>query len=255
PNWQPLQQVLAGANPAAPPPLTPAGPVAPSPYSRPITDGLAVASLVLGVLGLVVIPFICSLPAVICGHLSLGRIRRAAGALAGHGMAVAGLLTGYFGIVIWGLILAIVFAVLGAALGDGRPFKHGIFKEVSEVRYLVEAGTRAATLFGACQDYASDHDGRFPDDLQALVPKYLTERSALRVRLQRDQPEAGFDYYGGTTSDPPKKILFASQARTSKGERLVGRIDGRVEVEAAAGQAEPPVESSEPKLESDKPAR
>lgn len=183
-NWQPLQQILAEATPAGPPPLTPAMPVAGVPYSRPVTDGLAVASLVLGVLGLTLVPFICSLPAVVCGHLSLGRIRRATGALAGHGLAVGGLVTEYFGVLIWGTVLAIVLTLVGAATGDssvGKEIK-ALTEEITKELNVAEATVRAERLAGACKAYARDHEGRFPEDLEALLPKYLSDRSVLRVR-------------------------------------------------------------------------
>jgi hypothetical protein len=39
-----------------------------------------------------------AIPAVICGHLALGRIQRSGGSLGGRGLALAGLITGYVGI-------------------------------------------------------------------------------------------------------------------------------------------------------------
>jgi len=66
------------------------------------TSALAIWSLVLGILGLmlslVCLAFFLAIPAVICGHKALSRIKRSAGALGGHGLAVAGLVTGYIGI-------------------------------------------------------------------------------------------------------------------------------------------------------------
>jgi competence protein ComGC len=51
-----------------------------------------------------------AIPAVICGHMAYGRIRRSAGALSGEGLALGGLITGYLGIAlipIIGLLAAI----------------------------------------------------------------------------------------------------------------------------------------------------
>lgn len=56
--------------------------------------GSAVASLVLGLLSLVLCCF-TGLPAIICGHLARGKIRRSNNAFSGHGMATAGLVLGY----------------------------------------------------------------------------------------------------------------------------------------------------------------
>lgn len=55
---------------------------------------LAIASLAGGVLSLG-LGFLTGIPAVICGHLGRGRIRKSGGELRGTGMALAGLIAGY----------------------------------------------------------------------------------------------------------------------------------------------------------------
>ena len=47
------------------------------------TSTLAVVSLVFGILGWTLLPFLGSLVAVVCGHMARGEIRRAQGALEG----------------------------------------------------------------------------------------------------------------------------------------------------------------------------
>ena len=74
------------------------------------TSTLAVVSLVFGILGWTLLPFIGSLVAVVCGHMARGEIRRAQGNLEGDGMAVAGLVLGY--IVIGLSLLAVLAAIL-----------------------------------------------------------------------------------------------------------------------------------------------
>lgn len=68
------------------------------------TSGTAIASLICGLL-FFFLP--SALAAVILGHLSLGEIRRSAGRLAGKGMATAGLVLGYIGLVFIPLLLII----------------------------------------------------------------------------------------------------------------------------------------------------
>jgi hypothetical protein len=63
------------------------------------TSPLAIWSLVLGILGILLL-LVCigplfAIPAVVCGHMAYARIKRSGGALAGEGMALAGLITGY----------------------------------------------------------------------------------------------------------------------------------------------------------------
>jgi hypothetical protein len=73
-------------------------------------EGLAIASLVLGVLALVPpLMFLLGLPAVITGHIAHRLARRSPGQYGGRRMALAGLITGYVGTA---LAVTIVVAVL-----------------------------------------------------------------------------------------------------------------------------------------------
>jgi Domain of unknown function (DUF1707)/Domain of unknown function (DUF4190) len=83
-------------------------------------EQLAVASLILGILGF--FTGITAIPAVITGHLALGRIKRAR--TDGHGMAIAGLVMGYIQIAIGIVIVLVVigmFAMWGAGAGSVGP--------------------------------------------------------------------------------------------------------------------------------------
>ncbi|TYB67915.1 DUF4190 domain-containing protein [Nonomuraea sp. PA05] len=62
------------------------------------TNGMAVASLVLGIIGLVFCG-LTSIPGVILGHIALNRIKKTGEE--GSGMAVGGLVTSYITVVIW----------------------------------------------------------------------------------------------------------------------------------------------------------
>jgi hypothetical protein len=59
--------------------------------------GLATWSLVLGIFALVLCPIglLFAIPAVICGHKALGRIKISGGTLQGGGLAITGLVMGY----------------------------------------------------------------------------------------------------------------------------------------------------------------
>ena len=76
---------------------------------------MAVACLVLGIVSLVFFPLglVLGVPAVICGHVAWGAIRAEPKLLGGKGLVVAGLITGYLGIVVGALSLlgAVVMAV------------------------------------------------------------------------------------------------------------------------------------------------
>jgi hypothetical protein len=75
----------------------------------PETSGKAIFSLVSGLL-CIILPF--SLAAIIFGHLSLSEIRHSGGRLVGKGLAIAGLVLGYLGVVaIVGMIVWSAFYV------------------------------------------------------------------------------------------------------------------------------------------------
>jgi len=73
-----------------------------------------VASLVLGILGFATW-FITGIPAVICGHVALSKIKKSRGSLTGGGMAIAGLVMGYLSMGLL-LIVATSAAMLMPAL-------------------------------------------------------------------------------------------------------------------------------------------
>lgn len=71
-------------------------------YALP--KGMAIASLVLGLLALFLAPFITGALAVILGGVSIGRCNR--GEAAGKGMAIAGVIIGIISIVGWLALIA-----------------------------------------------------------------------------------------------------------------------------------------------------
>jgi|GEM_PF-377805 len=117
-GWQPLSSVLPAAFGNVVPPSLPAVQLNPAAIAAltnppaPGTSGLAITSLITGLVGLVFWPF-GGLAAVITGHMAKSEIRKSAGATGGSGMAVAGLVLGYLGLFLWpALIVAfMVFAV------------------------------------------------------------------------------------------------------------------------------------------------
>jgi len=117
PGWLPLIQVpeLSGGS-VAPGYSGNAPPQYAVPYGAMpgATPGLAIASMVCGIVGI----FMCyfagasGIAAVICGHMALKRISESPVPLGGRGMAITGLILGYLGILIsLGSIGALVFAI------------------------------------------------------------------------------------------------------------------------------------------------
>jgi hypothetical protein len=73
------------------------------------TSTYAVISLIAGILGWTLLPFLGSIGAIIFGHLARAEIRRSNGQLDGDGLAVAGLILGWISVA---LAILSVIAIL-----------------------------------------------------------------------------------------------------------------------------------------------
>ena len=121
-DWLPLQSVPELRGDAVTPYQTPGAPLpggyVPG-YYQPVapTSGLAIASMVCGIVGLLLcyIHGLLGVPAVICGHMALSQISGSSLPMAGRGMAIAGLVMGYLGIAMSvGFIVLLVFAIFSS---------------------------------------------------------------------------------------------------------------------------------------------
>lgn len=103
-DWLPIKNIpeLSPTSSSTSPYATPQTNVAnPQPTVMHIaTDGLSIAALVCGILAVIscYIWAAFGIPAVICGHMSLKKIKNSPTPMQGKGMAIAGLVCGYIGI-------------------------------------------------------------------------------------------------------------------------------------------------------------
>lgn len=79
---------------------------------------LAIWSLILGILAMISCGPISGIPAIICGHMARSRIKIAPDTLTGNGMAMAGLIMGYFSVVVFILLIIalIIIAIMAPAM-------------------------------------------------------------------------------------------------------------------------------------------
>ena len=70
------------------------------------TNNLAIVSLVSGLLGWTLLPWIGSIVAIVTGHMARAEIRRNADTQEGDGLAIAGLVLG------WGMVALSVLAIV-----------------------------------------------------------------------------------------------------------------------------------------------
>jgi hypothetical protein len=137
-------------------------------------SALAIWSLVLGILGLVVliacIGPLFAIPAIICGHMAYSRVRRSGGILVGEGMALAGLIMGYIGVV-----LGMVW--IPFALSVGIPS----FAKAREATHKRRCLDNLRRIDGAKQFWAlqNNKDTNSTPTMQELIP-FLKGDTTLR---------------------------------------------------------------------------
>ena len=139
-------------------PVTPLHP----PYR---TSGLAIASLVLGILG-------TGIPAIITGHMARARIRRESG-LVGDGFALAGLILGYITTVLIGIAV-----VLGVIVGLSGGIAESARLQAADAK-MREIEAKLETYRMIAGNYPSTTQG-----LQALVVEPTTDPVPRRWKQQ-----------------------------------------------------------------------
>ena len=97
---------------------------APPPLVTPPTSSMATTSLIAGIIGWTIAPFLGALTAIITGHMAKKEIQESDGKLGGDGMATAGLIMGYLQII--PSILCICSVSVMLAMGTSLPFLDSI---------------------------------------------------------------------------------------------------------------------------------
>jgi len=105
------------------------GPNVPSYRVTPPNSTLAVASMILGILGWTFLPLLGAIIAVITGHMAKNEIKNSRGQLSGDGMATAGLLLGYTNLIL-GLCICLVVLLFPALLAGVWAFGDQILNAI-----------------------------------------------------------------------------------------------------------------------------
>ncbi|MGO1068289.1 DUF4190 domain-containing protein [Lysobacter sp. CA199] len=77
------------------------------------TNVLAILSLIFGILGWSLLPFIGSIAAIVTGHMARGQIRREPERFEGDGLAIGGLVLGWASVIMGILTVVVVIAFFG----------------------------------------------------------------------------------------------------------------------------------------------
>lgn len=182
-------------------------------------SALAIASLVLGILGVICCSFITGVPAVICGHVARGKIKRDA-SLGGESLALAGLILGYISVVIFIVGLAFSWPIVKVGMEYGM------------------AGMRVAQIQPiepviARMGYPADTGVKSVAELKEQLIKHgLSDSQIEAVDFSL------FDFGNVSSSDPDGTILIRSKEKSSHGVVVFiaksGEIEMLPEAEAAA---------------------
>ncbi len=110
------------------------------------TAGLAITSLVLGIAGLIMMGPFGAIPAVICGHMALSRIKGSEGELERNGLAIAGLVMGYVSIGVMVIMIPMCAAIAIPSFVKARDVSQR--NACSNNMRIIDAGKEAAAMTG-----------------------------------------------------------------------------------------------------------
>ena len=127
-----------------------ASPISP-PASGETQKGLAVTSLVLGILSLVCLGPLTGIPAIICGHIARKRSRQTPDQYGAPGMALAGLALGYASLALFVVVAAILSGMLLPALSQAKGKAEGM-----------RCANNMKMIGLSFRTWALDHNDRFP---------------------------------------------------------------------------------------------
>ena len=215
-TWKPLSsfaqlQSIAGG----PPPLPGQPPALPSQRK---TEPLSIWALALGIgsiVGCWIGGFLAGLPAVICGHIGLSRIKRDP-SLDGKGMALAGLITGYIGLLVIPLAILPALAIPAITQAMERAKATQTLSNMRSIHLVLQQA-----------EVDGKSSGKFGS--KAELEKILVENNYIAAadlkRLQFDKISVG----NVSAEDPADTILL--QAKSENGRSTITFLkggDGRI---------------------------
>ncbi len=221
-DWEPLSKLLPPPS-AAPLPVFGTAGIEVSGLRAPqkTTSGLAITSLVCGILGFFCLG-ITSIVAVITGHMARSKIKRSMSSIGGEGLALAGLILGYLGVV---YIVSMISVTIPA------------FSQVQLKGNQMKSVSNAKQLVLGMKMYAQEHDGKFPPTLDALFDEHLIDdRRVLKVSGVANASDDGWEYRGAGLSEasPGNTVVLVSREAYSDKKKIVARLDGYAEAVLAS---------------------
>ncbi len=191
------------------------------------SSGMAVASIVFGILAMLAITLfgplaiLFAVPAIVFGYLAQGRIGRSGGALSGASLAKAGMILGYVGMglgMLMALFFVLVFAGMGVFMSSTRP---GLPPAPPAV---ASPGTSPPPLVE-----------RILDPRRASINRARAEIQAMSLALERYRAEFGeYPSVAGGSTDPEEMAKCLYQALSGDGS---DKIEGSAGGSRSTGEA------------------
>lgn len=170
------------------------------------TSGLAIASLVFSVLG----P-IGSLPAIICGHIALRKIRKEA-AVKGRGLALAGLIIGYAVLCLSILVVIPMFLLYYGLMYDEAQFS---------MMEVVEEHNRKALPVIEFKHYPLDNMDGLLTQSGVTIDKQISSDGNGSLRVEATEPTTIRLFETGDIDIESARLIYRARLRT---EDVEGQI-------------------------------
>lgn len=182
------------------------------PPAMPRTSALAVISLICGIVSPCTAGLL-AIPGLVLGIVGLARIRRSGGALAGRGVAIAGIIVSIVGLFfLLALVLVVLFSFCYADRFEMLEGPRGVIETPRGA--AAESMIKMSEMLQAAHHYADEHDGRLPpaDAFPGALAAYFDRpaRDVLRLsggrRLAMNAALAGLPLTA--VSEPDRTVLF-----------------------------------------------
>ncbi len=138
-------------------------------------NGLAITSLVLGIVGITCLLFITGIPAIITGLMALNRARLQPAEYGGRGFAIAGIVMGAISILLTLVSLGILLPALAKAKVRGQINFNSPAQNMSRAQSISCINNLKQIGLGA-RIYAKDHQGAFPANFEAMTNELSTPK-------------------------------------------------------------------------------
>jgi hypothetical protein len=171
------------------------------------TSGLAIASLVLSLIG----PFGC-IPAIVCGHIALRKIRKEP-TVKGYGLALAGLIIGYVGLCLLIVPITLIFLLYGWRAQSYTTSRESAVAELQHAR--VEIAT------SELKHYSLDTTEGILTQSGVTIDKKISSDGNGSLRIEATEPTTVRLFETGDIDIEDARLIYQARVRT---ENVEGQV-------------------------------